>query len=150
MFANILPRRVGSSVAVALLTLLTVAVPTRVAAAQGAGQTGDDAGPWIAPERASRRANPHPVEAKSIKQGRDLFERECAKCHGKLGRGDGPQAAFLEVKPQDLTASVITSQSDGALFWKITEGRGPMPKAKLNDDDKWLVIDYLRTLSHKP
>jgi hypothetical protein len=38
---------------------------------------------------------------------------------------------------------------DGALFWKITEGRGPMPKAKLSEAEKWTVILYLRALSQK-
>ena len=59
------------------------------------------------------------------------------------------QAAYLTTKPADLASDRIQSQSDGAIFYKITEGRGQMPKAKLNDTEKWAVIEYLRTLAKK-
>jgi len=41
----------------------------------------------------------------------------------------------------------VQSQSDGAFFWKMTEGRGVMPKATLGESEKWAVINYLRTLA---
>jgi mono/diheme cytochrome c family protein len=34
--------------------------------------------------------------------GRDLYERFCASCHGREGRGDGPVAASLAVEVPDL------------------------------------------------
>ncbi len=106
------------------------------------------AGPWVAPERAARQTNPVASNAESVNRGHSVFSKECEKCHGKAGHGDGPQAAYLSTKPADL-AELVSAQSDGSLFYKITEGRGQMPKAKINDNDKWAVIDYLRTLSAK-
>ena len=141
---------VGHVVVSALaLALAGVAlVPAQVFGQQGPAAT--DLNSWVAPERASKRTSPTPSNAGTVKHGRDLYTRECLKCHGKAGQGDGPQAAYLEVRPRDLTSATVANQSDGALFWKITEGFGPMPKANLNDNDKWAVIDYVRTLAKKP
>jgi mono/diheme cytochrome c family protein len=105
------------------------------------------AGAWVAPERAARQTNP--LSADAVNKGRDVFQLECEKCHGKAGHGDGPQSAFLDSRPADLASETVRSQSDGALFWKITEGRGQMPKAKLSDKEKWAVILYLRLLPQK-
>lgn len=35
--------------------------------------------------------------------GRDLYRIYCRNCHGEQGKGDGPTAEALEVKPSDLT-----------------------------------------------
>lgn len=107
----------------------------------------DASSAWVAPERAAHRANPVPATPEAIKKGEGLFHRECEKCHGKAGHGDGPQAASLQPHPADLASERVQSQSDGAFFWKMTEGRGVMPKASLGDGEKWAVIDYLRTLA---
>ena len=45
----------------------------------------------------------------------------------------------------------MNSQSDGALFWKIIHGRGPMPawEGAFPDEQLWQLIDYVRTLAPK-
>jgi Cytochrome c len=43
-----------------------------------------------------------PTEVVAI-EGRDLFMRYCASCHGVSGKGDGPAAAALQPPPADLT-----------------------------------------------
>jgi mono/diheme cytochrome c family protein len=43
-----------------------------------------------------------PTEVIAI-EGRDLYMRYCASCHGNSGTGDGPVAAALEPRPADLT-----------------------------------------------
>lgn len=35
--------------------------------------------------------------------GEDIFKWYCAACHGKTGKGNGPAASELKVKPPDLT-----------------------------------------------
>lgn len=132
--------------------LLTLALALAVLAtcAGTAGAQSESNGLWVAPERAARQADPTPPTVSNIKHGRSLFQRECELCHGKSGKGDGMQAAYLQPpKPADLTSEKVQSQSDGAIFYKITEGRGQMPKAKLNDTEKWAVIEYIRTLAAK-
>lgn len=105
--------------------------------------------PWTAPERAKKKTNPLPVTKEVIAQGKKLYERECLSCHGKTGRGDGSAAKDLEVPPGDLTnATRMKAQTDGELFWKITEGRKPMPtfKKALSEEERWQLVHYLRTL----
>ena len=43
----------------------------------------------------------------SLTKGIDLYQRYCAVCHGKDGKGAGPAAAALKVPPTDLTRLTI-------------------------------------------
>jgi mono/diheme cytochrome c family protein len=54
---------------------------------------------WAAGAIAARAANDDPA----IAQGKTLYGEYCASCHGANGKGDGPEAAALAVKPGDLT-----------------------------------------------
>ena len=57
----------------------------------------------------------------------------------------------IEKTVADLTSDYVQNQTDGELFWKISEGRKPMPLAKitLTDDQRWDVINYVRTFKKK-
>ena len=106
---------------------------------------------WTAPERASKRANPVATSPAVLAKGKAVYLKSCESCHGQAGDGDGPKAKDLSKKPAAL-APGIKGQSDGALFWKITEGKKPMPsfETDLTPDQIWQVIDYIRTLQgHK-
>jgi len=72
-------------------------------------------------------------------------------CHGETGKGDGPKGADLKRKPGDLSHSKMGQQMDGELFWKITEGKTPMPsfETKLSEEERWEVVNYIRTLGPK-
>jgi len=117
----------------------------------GAGQPGkgQDEEPWVAPARAAKKANPIPADARSLELGKRLFERDCVSCHGAKGRGDGPKAGELERKPHSFADASIWDQSDGAFFWKITEGKAPMPSEKtlMTEEERWHVVNYMRTLA---
>lgn len=136
------------------------AVRTAIAAASvglalsllaGMAQPGKDKSPepWIAPPRAAKKVNPVAPDAKSIELGKRLFERDCVSCHGAKGLGDGPKAGDLERKPTSFADASVWDQSDGAFFWKITEGKTPMPSEKtlMSEDERWHVINYMRTLA---
>lgn len=113
--------------------------------AQDAGET------WQAPARAARKKNPVPADDKSIAAGKVMYQQECRACHGDLGKGDGPSAKDLEKKPGDLSSPKLAQQSDGALFWKITEGKKPMPSyaQRFTDEERWSIINFVRTLAPK-
>jgi len=66
---------------------------------------------WRAPARAAVKRNPVLADAASNKRGKAIYVSRCASCHGDSG--------------SDLTN--LRRQSDGELFWKITEGRNQMP-----------------------
>ena len=95
---------------------------------------------WQAPQPAAR-SNPLPATAEIVGGGRKLFARHCAECHGDDGQG-GRKAA-------DLQLPVVQRQSDGALFWKITNGnprRGMPYWGRLPEPQRWQLVHYLRTL----
>lgn len=105
--------------------------------------------PWKAPESAEKVRNPIKSDDASIDTGKKLYAHECLDCHGKAGKGDGPGAKDLEQKPPSLRLDEFQAQSDGALFWKITRGRGEMPsyRKSLGDEQRWHVVNYLRTFA---
>ena len=101
---------------------------------------------WKAPARAAAKKNPITADSASIGRGKAIYTAECASCHGSSGRGDGPAAKDLEKSPGDMTK--LGGQSDGALFWKITQGKKPMASfaTKLTEPQRWDVINYLHSL----
>jgi mono/diheme cytochrome c family protein len=101
---------------------------------------------WVVPVEARWRANPVLASSEAITRGREIYLFACAQCHGVAGRGDGPQAPALMTRPADLASARVRSQSDGALFWKITGGRCDMPKPRLEDQGVWTVLDFIRTI----
>ncbi len=104
--------------------------------------------PWNAPAASASKANPQKGPA-SISNGKALFAKHCQSCHGKSGMGDGTKASELKTEPGDFSKGGFQSQSDGSIFYKISEGRDDMPsfKKKIADaNDVWDVVNYLRTL----
>jgi len=106
---------------------------------------------WKAPPTSVHRPNPVPVNATTIALGQKLFVNNCMICHGPGGKGDGPGAAALEKKPADLPARVRSGETDGELFWKITEGRSPMIswKGSLSETQRWELVNYIKSLAGK-
>lgn len=121
--------------------LLLVFVSSPFAAGQNPGYQQDPQ--WIAPAAASAKANPLADKPETAAGGKKLFLRNCAECHGSDGAG-------MEKKHSaDLQLSVIQQQSDGTLFWKITNGNAPkgMPSfSKLPALQRWQLVLFLRTL----
>ncbi len=130
-----------------ILAILAVVIPVFTGATYYNG--GGDK--WQAPPTAKDLANPmakFKSNAKVLKAGAKLFALQCLTCHGESGKGDGPNAKFLEKRPKDLTDPAVQAQTDGELFWKITNGRAPMPTFDkiLNPNQRWMIVNYLRTL----
>lgn len=107
--------------------------------------------PWIAPPAAQNIKNPVAASPTVVKEGRVLYSSNCAPCHGEKGKGDGPAAAALNPKPADHTSSSLLAETDGSLFWKISEGRSPMPQYKkmFTETQRWNLVNYIRTLAIK-
>jgi len=103
---------------------------------------------WKAPADAKNVKNPSPKDPKMIAEGKKLADTNCVSCHGPGGKGDGPAAAALPPpKPADWTSAKVKAETDGEVFWKISNGRGAMPPWKhLPDKDRWALVDYIRSL----
>ena len=105
--------------------------------------------PWVVPEKYNKMANPVKPDAESLATGKELWAKHCQSCHGKTGKGDGSKAAQLKTVPEDMTKAELQKQTDGALFYKSSEGRDDMPSFKKKipeQEDLWSVINYIRTL----
>jgi mono/diheme cytochrome c family protein len=109
----------------------------------------DDEKPWVAPEAARAVKNPVPVNAQTLAAGEDLFHENCSPCHGDKGKGDGETGKIIKKKPANFTdPKLMALETDGSLFWKMGEGRGPMPswKDELSDKERWTLVNYIRKL----
>lgn len=105
--------------------------------------------PWPVPDAYKNKANPLKGDAGSVATGKELYNQHCKSCHGTKGKGDGPKAAQLDTECGDFTKAPFQSQTDGALFYKTSEGRKDMPsyKKKIPEaNDIWAIVNYLRTL----
>jgi len=104
--------------------------------------------PWPVPDKNSKMPNPVKSDDASLKTGKAVWSKDCASCHGKSGKGDGSKSASLKTPPGDFTSAAVKGETDGALFYRISEGRGDMPsfKKKIPDaEELWSVINYMRT-----
>ncbi len=98
--------------------------------------------------------NPFLPDEASLKIGADLFNSNCAVCHGEQGRGNGPAAASLSIKPPDYGNGHLDIHTDGDIFYWIQNGisqGSPMPafKDKLTDDEIWNLVNYVRRLRNE-
>ena len=105
---------------------------------------------WQAPAEYVQRENTFSADEESLERGENIYRFYCASCHGNDGRGAGPEVRF-DKRVADLTNPKLLEKTDGAIFWKITEGGWPMPAFwegdVLSEDDLWMLIHYVRSLS---
>jgi mono/diheme cytochrome c family protein len=109
----------------------------------------DQKKPWPVPDNYKNMKNPVASNAESIADGKTLYSTHCKSCHGAKGLGDGSKAATLKTEPGNFSSADFQAQTDGAIFYKSSEGRDDMPsfKKKIADkDDIWSIVNYVRTL----
>jgi len=97
---------------------------------------------WLAPPEAAAKKNPLAERPALAAGGKKLFNRNCVECHGHTGEG-------LK-KAADLQMSAVQEQSDGVLFWKITNGNPDhgMPSfSGIPELQRWQIVLHLRTLN---
>jgi mono/diheme cytochrome c family protein len=105
---------------------------------------------WPVPEEAKLLKNPLQPTAPALKSAREVYADKCAHCHGDKGKGDGSDASRYDPAPTDFTdAKRISGATDGELFYKISEGKKPMPvfKNKLSEDQRWELVLLIRSLA---
>jgi putative copper export protein/mono/diheme cytochrome c family protein len=89
-----------------------------------------------------------PYAAASVARGAGVYADNCVQCHGATGRGDGPAAAGLPVRPANLIEPHLFAHSPGDLFWWVSHGmdEGIMPgfAEVLSPNQRWDVINFVR------
>jgi mono/diheme cytochrome c family protein len=106
---------------------------------------------WSAPAAEAQKKNPIAATESSLAAGRKIYSKTCVMCHGKTGDADGPAVIELNIHPAKLSDPKLETESDGALFWKITTGKKPMPTygKRLSETDRWNLVNYIRMLSKR-
>ena len=104
---------------------------------------------WTIPDGGKDEKSPLKPTADAIKKGKALFGGNCQKCHGPLGKGDGPDSDKKE-PAADLTDEFrIDLNPEGVLYYKIMNGHPPaMPafKSRLTKADVWPLVEYVKSL----
>ena len=108
---------------------------------------------WSVPANAKEMKNPVPSNAATLDSARILYQSDCAKCHGVNGDGKRPPGSMYaySAQPTNFTdAKLVDSMSDGEIFWKITNGRKPMPsfEVRLTDNQRWALVNLIRAFAH--
>ena len=114
-----------------------------------AGLTFIQVKPWVVPDVFKNKKNAVASDAQTVATGKALWDIHCKSCHGAKGLGDGSKAAQLKTEPGDFTKADVQAQTDGAFFYKISEGRDDMPSFKkkiADEDDRWSLVNYMRKL----
>lgn len=99
---------------------------------------------WEVPEERQGRLSPFEFSDSIQQQGSIHYSVNCASCHGTPGQGNFER---LDPLPVDPATAEFQENTDGEIFYKVSEGRGLMPSFKnvLSAQEIWEVVGYLRT-----
>jgi len=101
---------------------------------------------WEVPDDKKQKVSSFKFDLETQKKGEAIFQRNCVSCHGTPGK-----ANFVKLVPPpgDPATDKFQKQVDGALFYKMTTGRGAMPSFKdvLTEQERWQIISYFRSFN---
>jgi mono/diheme cytochrome c family protein len=103
---------------------------------------------WVVPAEIGARLSPAAFSDSTRKAGAELYNTNCKSCHGDPGKNN---VIKLVPPPPDAASLKMQVNTDGAMYFKISEGRTPMPSFKniLSATDHWRVISYIRSFNDK-
>jgi mono/diheme cytochrome c family protein len=86
------------------------------------------------------------TNAETLALGEQIYSINCAACHGEDGTG-------TVLGSSDFTdLRLVDSLAPRDFYLIVTQGKGSMPawQGRLSQDERWAVIDFLRTFSYDP
>lgn len=107
--------------------------------------------PAMTPEDVAKK-NPVPPTAESLAEARKFFGYNCAMCHGKSGDGKGDLAADMKLELRNWRdPASLEKQTDGELFWIISNGKGKMPGNSDREKERmrWNYVNLVRSFAKK-
>jgi mono/diheme cytochrome c family protein len=102
-------------------------------------------------EAAAARQNPVPPTPDSVRKGGELYVVYCTPCHGSAGKGDGLVSTKFVPPPDLANVDLHQGRTDG--YWEsyLSVGGAIMPAygEALSAEERWDVVNYLRTLARR-
>ncbi len=91
--------------------------------------------------------NPLPVNEANLAEGKVLYSRFCAPCHGEQGDGQGLVGQKFKGVPS-YSSGRVASLPAGHIFHVITNGRGRMMPhgTQVNPTERWKIVMYVQQL----
>lgn len=89
--------------------------------------------------------NPLVAQPDAIAAGSNLYQNNCAQCHGADGNGRGSRPPVHSAR--------MAAASDGDLYWILKNGqpfRCMPPWANLPEGQRWQIVAYLRSIQSSP
>lgn len=104
---------------------------------------------------AVQQAYPFPVAPMTtpdLRRGAQVFQTQCAVCHGPRGHGDGPLAATLDPKPTALSERTRSRERSLLALYQVVsngvKGTAMTSFDVLPDQDRWALAFFVGTLSY--
>ena len=100
-----------------------------------------------------------PTWAQNQAEGKKLYLTYCSSCHGDNGKGDGPAAQSLPVKPANHTAGAVMNQlTDKFLMEIISKGGSAVGKSPMmpgwggqfKENQLRDIVAYVRSIADPP
>lgn len=97
--------------------------------------------------------NPIVPDSENLARGQEAFGIWCSSCHGPEGDGKGHlfTSKRYPYPPSNLVSDKVKELKDGEIYHTITVGYGVMGShgSMISEDDRWLIINYLREVLQK-
>ena len=92
-----------------------------------------------------------PQTALDLAEGKTIFEKSCASCHGAAGLGDGPAGVALNPRPPAIgTATVMHGVTPALTYRIVSVGIAGTPMVGyagiLTPEQRWNVVAYVNSL----
>lgn len=101
---------------------------------------------WKVPAESQEKLSTFSFNSSTVNLGLEIYMNNCKACHGIPGMNNFQP---LIPEPGDPESSKFQKNTDGELFYKISEGKGQMLSFKntLTPEEIWNVVSYIRSFN---
>ncbi len=149
---------VAACVAIVLLLCAGTSLTAQSATAEAAAGQIAMSYTLAVPRSSLALRNPYAGDPDSLARGEQVYQQNCAVCHGLGGNGDGPAARGMRIRPPSFRGNpqhYLAPGMDGAHFWVVQHGDGrpdgmPAWQGRLSEQQMWDAVNYIKSLAAAP